>query len=86
MKSYGERKAATPAKPKKTRGAPAGVDGAAAAAGGDVLLPYTHCLPAALIVDCYAAHFTPAVLSAAASMQLQLIQVPAGCTADLQPL
>ena len=52
----------------------------------DVLLPYTHCRPAALIVDSYRAHFTPAVRAAAAAMELQLIQVPGGCTAELQPL
>lgn len=52
----------------------------------DVLLPYTHAEPAALILDSYKAHFTPALCAAAAAMQLQLIQVPAGCTAELQPL
>jgi hypothetical protein len=52
----------------------------------DVLLPYTRAQPAALIVDSYRAHFTPAVRDAAAAMQLQLIQVPGGCTAEYQPL
>ena len=52
----------------------------------DVLLPYTRCRPAALILDSYRAHFTPAIRAAAAAMNLQLIQVPGGCTAELQPL
>jgi hypothetical protein len=52
----------------------------------DVLLPYTNSLPAALILDSYPAHFTPAVRDAAAAMNLQLIQVPGGCTSVLQPL
>ena len=52
----------------------------------DVLLPYTRCRPAALILDSYRAHFSPAVCEAAAAMNLQLIQVPGGCTAELQPL
>jgi hypothetical protein len=52
----------------------------------DILLPYTHCRPAALIVDCFQAHWTPAIRDAAAAMNLQLIQVPGGCTAELQPL
>jgi hypothetical protein len=52
----------------------------------DILLPYTHCRPAALIVDSFQAHWTPAIRDAAAAMNLQLIQVPGGCTAELQPL
>jgi hypothetical protein len=52
----------------------------------DVLLPYTRCRPAALIVDCFQAHWTPAIREAAAAMNLQLIQVPGGCTSELQPL
>jgi hypothetical protein len=52
----------------------------------DVLVPFTHGNPAALIIDSYKAHFTPAIRDAAAAMNLQLIQVPGGCTADLQPL
>jgi hypothetical protein len=52
----------------------------------DVLLPRTHAAPAALVVDGYRAHFTPAVQEAAAAMNLELIQVPAGCTSTLQPL
>jgi len=52
----------------------------------DILLPYTHCRPAALIVDCFQAHWTPAIRDTAAAMTLQLIQVPGGCTAELQPL
>jgi len=42
--------------------------------------------PAALIIDSYAAHFTQAVRSTAASLNIQLIKIPAGCTSDLQPL
>jgi hypothetical protein len=42
--------------------------------------------PAALILDSYRAHFTPAVLAAAKKMKLELIQVPGGCTSELQPL
>jgi hypothetical protein len=52
----------------------------------DVLLPRTHAQTAALILDSYRAHFTPAILEAARAMNLQLIQVPAGCTSELQPL
>ena len=52
----------------------------------DILLPYTRCRPAALLLDSYTAHFTDAVRSAAAAMNLQLIQVPASCTSELQPL
>ena len=36
----------------------------------DVLLPYTRCQPAAIILDSYRAHFTPRVVEAAAAMQL----------------
>jgi transposase len=52
----------------------------------DILLPHTHGRPAALIVDCFQAHWTPATRQAAAAINLQLIQVPGGCTAELQPL
>lgn len=52
----------------------------------DVVQPYTRSQPAALILDSYRSHFTPAVQAAAAAIQLQLIQVPGGCTAELQPL
>jgi hypothetical protein len=52
----------------------------------DVVLPHTHAQPAALILDSYRAHFTPAVREAAEAMELKLIQVPAGATSILQPL
>jgi hypothetical protein len=52
----------------------------------DVVLPWTHAEPAALILDSYKAHFTQNVRDAAAAMNLQLIQVPGGCTKNLQPL
>jgi hypothetical protein len=52
----------------------------------DVVQPYTASQPSALILDSYRAHFSPAVLSAAAVMNLRLIQVPGGCTGELQPL
>lgn len=51
-----------------------------------IILPYTHSRPAALLLDSYSAHFTPAVQEAAAAMNLQLIEVPAGMTSSLQPL
>jgi hypothetical protein len=52
----------------------------------DVVQPYTRTSSAALIFDSYAAHFTPAVQAAAMCMNLNLIQVPGGCTSELQPL
>ena len=52
----------------------------------DVLLPYTHAEPAALLLDSYRAHLTSNVREAAEAMQLQLIIVPGGCTKELQPL
>ena len=52
----------------------------------EVLLSYTHAQPAALIVDQYAAHMTPRVRELADHLHLQLIFVPAGLTATLQPL
>lgn len=52
----------------------------------DALQPFTRSRPAALILDSYNAHFTPAVHEAAAAINLHLIQVPGGCTAELQPL
>lgn len=54
----------------------------------DVVEPYTRGQPAALIMDDYKAHWTPAVQAAAAVMNLLLIHVPnfKGATAMLQPL
>jgi hypothetical protein len=52
----------------------------------DVVQPYTASAPAALLLDCYSSHFTPEVRAAAAEMHLDLIQVPPGATAILQPL
>ena len=52
----------------------------------DVVLPHTGGRPAALILDSFRAHWTYAVRVAAMRMQLELIQVPPGCTATLQPL
>ena len=52
----------------------------------DVIQPYTQSKPAALIVDTYAAHLTPAVRAAAAAINLELIEVPRGQTATRQPL
>lgn len=52
----------------------------------DVVLSYTNAQPAALLLDQYAAHMTPAVRALAEHLQLQLIFVPAGLTATLQPL
>jgi hypothetical protein len=52
----------------------------------DVVQPYTHSRPAALIMDSYTAHWTDSVRNAAAGMNLQLIQVPSGTTDVLQPL
>jgi hypothetical protein len=52
----------------------------------EVVQPYTRSRPAALLLDSFPAHFTDAVVAAAAAMHLRLIQVPAGTTAELQPL
>jgi hypothetical protein len=52
----------------------------------EIILPYTHGLPAALIMDSYAAHWTYSIRIAAMEMNLELIQVPRGCTPTLQPL
>lgn len=54
----------------------------------DVVQPYTHSRPAALILDDYASHWTPEVEAAAAAIHLRLIKVPnfKGATALLQPL
>jgi len=52
----------------------------------DVVQPYTHNRPAALILDSYTSHFTDEVREAASSMNLELIQVPPGATSILQPL
>ena len=52
----------------------------------DVVFSYTHAAPAALILDQYAAHMTPAVRELADHLHIQLIFVPAGLTAQLQPL
>lgn len=52
----------------------------------DVVEPYTHGEPAALILDRYGCHWTDDVVAAAAAFQLELIQVPGGETSKLQPL
>lgn len=52
----------------------------------DVVQPYTHSAPAALILDSYNAHWTAEVQNAAAAMNLELIKVPPGATSELQPL
>jgi hypothetical protein len=52
----------------------------------DVVQPYTGGEPAALVLDRYGCHWTPEVQAAAAAMNIELIQVPGGCTAELQPL
>ena len=52
----------------------------------DVVAPYTMGQPAALLLDRYGCHWTSKVQYAAAMMDLQLIQVPGGCTSILQPL
>ena len=54
----------------------------------EIIQPYTHSAPAALILDDYAAHWTPSVLAAASAINLELIRVPkfSGATAMLQPL
>jgi hypothetical protein len=38
------------------------------------------------VLDRYGCHWTPEVQAAAAAINLELIQVPGGCTAELQPL
>lgn len=52
----------------------------------DVVRPWTGGLPAALVLDDYAAHWTPEVCMAASEMRLQLIKVPPGKTIEYQPL
>jgi len=52
----------------------------------DVVQPYTRSSPAALILDSFSAHFAPNVQEAAATINLELIQVPPGATSILQPL
>lgn len=52
----------------------------------DVVQPYTKSAPAALVLDSYTCHFTDEVREAAKKMNLELIQVPPGATATLQPL
>ena len=51
-----------------------------------IVAPYTHDEPSALILDEYAAHSTPAVQAAAAEHNIDVIRVPRGQTAELQPL
>ena len=52
----------------------------------DVVAPHTMGQPAALLLDRYGCHWTSKVQYAAAMVNLQLIQVPGGCTSILQPL
>ena len=52
----------------------------------EVVQPHTRSQSAALLLDSYRAHFTPAVIAAADAINLQLIQVPGGTTSELQPL
>ena len=52
----------------------------------DVVHPYTHGAPAALIMDSYASHWTASVVAAATAMNLELFQVPGGLTSTRQPL
>jgi hypothetical protein len=52
----------------------------------EVVQPYTASRPAALVLDSFKSHFTPAVQEYAASIHLELIQVPPGATSFLQPL
>lgn len=50
------------------------------------LLTYTQGRPAALLLDSFRVHFTPAVQELAQLLRVELIQVPAGMTPELQPL
>jgi hypothetical protein len=52
----------------------------------DVVLSYTQLRPCALVLDSYASHFAPDVCALAAQLNIELIQVPPGCTALVQPL
>lgn len=52
----------------------------------DVIALYSADQPSALILDEYRAHHTPAVQQAAADHHIEIITVPAGQTATLQPL
>lgn len=52
----------------------------------DVIAPYTADKPSALILDEYRAHHTAAVKEAASNHHIEIIPVPGGQTATLQPL
>jgi hypothetical protein len=52
----------------------------------DIIIPYTKKRECALIVDSYGAHFTDKVKQLANDNSIQLIMVPKGQTATLQPL
>ena len=52
----------------------------------EVVMSYTKCRPAALILDSYPPHFTQNVLELCEWMNLELIKVPKGQTALVQPL
>lgn len=52
----------------------------------DVIAPYTADQPSALILDEYRAHHTEAVQQAAVNHHIEIIPVPAGQTATLQPI
>lgn len=52
----------------------------------DVIKPFLHGEPGALLLDDYHAHWTAEVRDKAAAMHLQLIKVPPGLTSYYQPL
>ncbi len=52
----------------------------------DVILNYTEMKKCALILDSYAPHFTDKVRELCDELNIELIQVPKGCTARCQPL
>jgi hypothetical protein len=52
----------------------------------EVIVPYTKRRPCALLVDSYAAHWTPMVRQCAWWYNIELIEVPKGQTPLFQPL
>ena len=52
----------------------------------DVVHPYTHGEPSALLLDRYPSHWRPEVQALAERLHIRLIEVPGGMTSTLQPL
>lgn len=52
----------------------------------NIIQPYLNGKSGALLIDAYAAHWTPNVMATANKMKLELIQIPRGLTDICQPL